>query len=168
MRVLGGTPDSLNSRAVTAGTPQEKLGYYQKGIQVEPHCMKMYAGAAEALIELGDRRRAAEQLVKSLRCYHFTSYDLTMTEYYELGRSLMKEFPDLFSEDDRWDLTTPDSKQRARRASELFKAGQIERSEKLIHDVAFSLREYSMYLDVLRKHYEQLGWAWALALCDLR
>jgi hypothetical protein len=103
-----------------------------------------------------------------LDCYHHTAYDTDLDEYFALGRSLLKEFPDLFSDDARWIVTETDPKNWVRKAGELFYAGQVERADKILNDVCYGISDYSGSLGAFRKHYEKLGWDWALALIDLR
>jgi hypothetical protein len=166
--VLGGAAYGFWDLATSLDDPKKQLDVYERGIAVEPGCLALYAGAVEALVALGDRRRAAEQFARSLACYHHTAYTTNLADYFELGRSLSKEFPDLFDDDARWVLSEQDPRNWARRAGELFKAGAVERADKVLNDMCYGIRDYDGAVGAFRKHYERLGWKWALALCDLR
>jgi hypothetical protein len=165
---FGGAPYAFEFAAITADEPQQRLDSYRAGIAAEPGCLRMYAGAVKALVELGRRREAADELARSLECYHHTAYITDLDEYFDLGRSLLGEFPEPFSEDARWTLTEKDPRKWARRAGELFNAGQTGRADKLLNDVCYGTGDYASALPAFRKHYEALGWKWALALCRLR
>lgn len=165
---FGGTAHAFYVGAVFLDTPREKLTYYEKGLAIEPACMALYVGAVKALVALNDRRSAAERFARSLDCYHYTAYDADLNEYFELGRSLLKEFPDLFYDDRKWILNETDPHNWARRAGELFNQGEVERADKILNDTCYGIRDYSGSIGAFRKHYEKLGWDWALALCDLR
>ncbi len=168
IKVFGGTANAFWSEAVLKDTPGEKVPIFEQGIAIEPSSLVLYAGAVKALIELNDRKRAAELLARSLDCYHYTAYTTDIDEYLDLGRSLLKEFPDLFSEDAKWVLTETDPRNWARRAGELFNTGEVERADKILNDLCYGIEDYSKSVGAFRKHYEKLGWDWALALCDLR
>jgi hypothetical protein len=168
IEAFGGTSEAFDFIAVFAETPAEQFKWYERGITIEPNCLHLYAGAVKAMIELNDHRGAAERFARSLDCYHHTAYSTDLAQYFELGRSLMKEFPDLFSEDARWALGEPDPRNWARRAGELFNAGEVERADKILNDMCYGIRDYSGAIGAFRKHYEKLGWEWALALCELR
>jgi hypothetical protein len=165
---FGGTACAFDLRAVLSDSPREKLAQYEKGLAIEPGCMALYVGAVKSLVALNNRRDAAERCARSLDCYHYTAYDADLNEYFELGRSLLKEFPDLFSEDQKWILTEQDPRNWVRRANELFNQGEVERADKILNDTCFGIRNYTGSIGAFRKHYEKLGWDWALALCDLR
>ncbi len=165
---FGGTAYAFYVDAIFLDTPAEKLAQYEKGLAVEPGCMALYVGAVKSLVALNNRRDAAERCARSLDCYHYTAYDADLNEYFELGRALLKEFPDLFSDDHKWILTEQDPRNWVRRAGELFNQGEVERADKILNDTCYGIRDYTGSIGAFRKHYEKLGWDWALALCDLR
>jgi ketosteroid isomerase-like protein len=168
IEVFGGTPEALRNLAVLARDPAEKLKFWERGIALHTDSLVMYAGAARVQLELGHRKEAAEHLARSLDCYHHTAYDVDLDEYFEMGRPLLREFPQLFSEDAAWQLQETDPRRWAARAGELFKAGQFERADKLLNDICHGTGDYTAVVGAFRKNYEALNWDWALALCDLR
>ena len=165
---FGGTAYAFYSEAVFLSSPAEKLSYYEQGIAIAPDCMALYTRAVKALVALDDRRSAAEHCARSLDCYHYTAYDTDLETYFEQGRSLLEEFPDLFSADQQWALTEADPGAWVRRAKELFDRGEVERADKILNDVCYGIGDYTESIGAFRRHYEALGWDWALALCDLR
>jgi tetratricopeptide (TPR) repeat protein len=168
IEAFGGTPEALRNQAVLADDPAEKLKYWERGIALGMESLALYGGAARIHLELGRRREAAEHFARSLECYHDTAYDVDLDEYFEMGRPLLREFPQLFSEDAAWQLQETNPRRWATRVGELFKAGQVERADKLLNDLCHGTGDYTSVVGAFRKHYETLGWDWALALCDLR
>jgi ketosteroid isomerase-like protein len=168
IEAFGGTVAALFNRAVITRDPAEKLKFWERGIALHTDSLVMYAGAARVQLELGHRKEAAEHLARSLECYHHTAYDVDLDEYFEMGRPLLREFPQLFSEDAVWQLQETDPRRWATRAGELFKAGQFERSDKLLNDICHGTGDYTSLVGAFRKNYEALNWGWAVALCDLR
>lgn len=166
--VFGGTTSSLLNQAEMADEPAEALKLWERAIALENGCLAVFAGAARVLLEQGQRRKAAEYAGRSMDCYHHTAFEVDLDEYFELVRPLQQEFPDLFGEDATWQLQERDPRQWARRAGELSKSGQFERSDKLLNDICQGTGDYNAVLDAFRKNYTALGWDWALALCDLR
>jgi hypothetical protein len=168
LEAFGGTPEAIDTLATLAHKPGEKLALWERGIALDTDSLAMHAGAARVLLELGRRKEAAERAGRSLLCYHHTAFEVDLEEYFEITRDLLGEFPELFSEDATWQLKTPDPRLWARRAADLFAAGQVERADKLLNDLCHGTGDYSSVLGAFRKHYQALGWDWALALCDLR
>jgi hypothetical protein len=168
IEAFGGTPAAFNTQAVLADDPSEKLALWERGIALGTESLAMYAGAARMLLELGRRKEAAERVARSLECYHHTAFEVDLEEYFETARKLLGEFPPLFSEDAAWQLNTPDPRLWAKRAAELFNAGQVERADKLLNDLCHGTGDYNAAVGAFKKHYQVLGWDWALALCALR
>lgn len=168
VETFGGTPDALYVLATEADDPETALSFWERGIALGTESLVLYAGAARVQLELGRRREAAENVARSLMCYHHTAYDVDLDEYIEFGRPLLDEFPDVFGEDEAWQLRTNDPRLWAKRSHELFAAGQVERADKLLNDLCHGTGDYTAVLGAFRKHYQALGWDWALALCDLR
>jgi hypothetical protein len=168
IEAFGGTPEALRNQAVLADDPAEKLKCWERGIALGTESLALYAGAARIHLELGHRREAAECAARSLACYHHTAYEIDLNEYFEMNRPLQHEFPQLFSEDAAWQLQEPDPRNWARRAAELYASGQVARADKLLNDLCHGTGNYTSVLGAFRRHYQALGWDWALALCDLR
>ncbi len=168
LEAFGGTPEAIDTQATLADTAAEKLALWQRGVALSTESLAMYAGAARSALELGQRKEAAELVARSLDCYHHTAFEVDLDEYFELGRGLLHEFPKAFGEDAAWQLQTTDPRAWPKRAAELFKAGQVERADKLLNDTCHGTGNYNVALGAFRKHYEALGWDWALTLCDLR
>jgi tetratricopeptide (TPR) repeat protein len=165
---FGGTPEAIDTLAVLARKSDEKLALWERGIALGTDSLAMYAGAARILLGLGRRKEAAERIARSLECYHHTAFEVDLEEYFETARKLLGEFPALFSEDTAWQLNTPDPRLWAKRAAQLFEAGQVERADKLLNDLCHGTGDYTAALGAFRKHYQALSWDWALALCELR
>jgi tetratricopeptide (TPR) repeat protein len=168
INVFGGTPYYYYRAALFEDDVQKKLDILAQGIVVEPDCMALYAAVAELHYELDDKRRAAETLVRSLKCFHHTSYSTDLDEYYEMGRSLIQAMPDAFSEEARRDLATVGEEARLNLVMALYQDEEVVEATKMLCDLCHSFRDYNAPLEILRKHYSKLGWNWALALCDLR
>lgn len=168
VEAFGGTPEAIDTQAVLADTPQEKLPLWERGIALGTECLALYAGAANVLLELGRRKEAAQHVARSLECYHHTAFQLDLNDYFQSARDLLREFPTLFSEDATWQLNTPDPRLWAKRAADLYNAGQVERADKLLNDLCHGTGDYTAVVGAFKKHYEALGWDWALALCELR
>lgn len=168
LEVFGGSPEAIHTEAVLAEAPAARLALWERGIRLGTESLALYAGAARVHAELGDRRQAAECVARSLLCYHHTAYEVDLNEYMAFGKPLLHEFPTVFSEDAAWQLQTPDPRLWAKRAHALFEAGQVERADKLLNDLCHGTGDYSAAVGAFRKHYEALGWDWALALCALR
>jgi hypothetical protein len=167
VRRFGGTLLAFAGKAA-AGDPAKRRRWYAEGAKLEPGCLHMHAGIARMSVELGDRGGAADAMARSLACYHHTAYVTYLDDHYELGRALLKEFPDRFSAENAWDLNERDMIKRTERVGELYHAGNIEAADKLLNDNCYDVHNYFKSVDIFRKHYEELGWRWALALCDLR
>lgn len=165
---FGGTPEVYHEVARTEDDALKKLAILEQGLAVEPECMKLYINAAKLHYELDNKRRAAETLVRSLKCFHHTCYGTDLDEYYEMGRSLLHAMPDAFSEEARRELITVEEKDRLNLVMDLYQDEQVVEATKMLCDLCHSLGDYNAPLEILRKHYSKLGWDWALALCELR
>src|SRR5262249_8345294 len=132
---FGGTVEAFYVEAIVAEGPAEKLKCCERAIELNADNLLIYAEAARAELELGHRRQAAEHVARSLECYHHTAYTIDLDEYFEMGRPLLREFPQLFSEDGAWQLQEADPRRWARRAAELYTAGQVARADKLLNDL---------------------------------
>ncbi len=51
---------------------------------------------------------------------------------------------------------------------ELYESGDAELGAKLLSDMCHERADHDSVLPIFRRHFERLGWDWALALCDLR
>lgn len=163
-----GEPYAYQMLAFFEEDTQEKLRVLEEGVKVEPGCMYLHASAAQAYKELGEDKRAAEAVARSLKCYRHTAYHTDLQEYYEMGRSLLKAQPDIFPGETHWDLAIGDEKERMELVMRLYQNGEVDDATKILCDMCYEFRDYSSVLDILQKHYSKLGWDWALALCDLR
>ena len=166
--VFGGTAYAFYVEALFEEDLAKRLPTLEKGIAVEPGCMALYALAVETLLELGDRSQAAKRFAASLECYHHTLYTQDLNELFDRGRPLLDEFPEFFTDDQRWVVNEDDQQNWVRRAAELYKSGDVERADKVLNDLCSGMGDFSASIGAFRKHYEKLGWSWALALCDLR
>lgn len=165
---FGGSPYAFDLQAVMEDDPERMLEWYRRGIQSEPGCLLMHAGAAKASMALDRAQEAADHVARALACFHHTAYSTDLTEHFELGRSLLGRFRQSFPEDARWMLENEDPRKWVRRSGELFQGGQAQRAEKLLSDTCYGTGDYDAAIPAFRKQYQALGWKWALALCDLR
>lgn len=168
IEVHGGTPYAYNLMAFLADEPAERLRWLQQGIELGAESLHLYASAAEAHEELGDTVKEAAAVVRSLACYHHTAYLTDLDELRDMGRRLLGDLPDVFSDEARRDLTLVSDREWMELVMSLYQTGDVEEATKLLCDMSHEFRDYDSVLEIFRKHYEKLGWDWALALCDLR
>lgn len=165
---FGGTPSYYDTAAFFEDDTQEKLGLLLKGVQAEPRCMTLHIELAQLHAEQGDDHAAAGAVSRSLACYHHTAYGADLDEHYEFGQRLLSTLPELFSAEACRDLTTTDEKDRLSWVMELYQSNDVEAATKLLCDMSYERADYDSVLPIFRKHFEKLGWDWALSLCNLR
>jgi hypothetical protein len=165
---FGPTPARCFRAALYAGDAQERRRSLAEGIAVEPGCMALHIERALDYAESGDDRAAAAATVAALACYHHTAYGNDVDRIYDQGRALLQRVPHLFPEVARRDLLTTDEQDRMRWVIELYEGGDAELGAKLLSDMCHERADYDSVLPIFRRHFERLGWDWALALCDLR
>jgi hypothetical protein len=92
-----------------------------------------------------------------------------MGGFLNLGRALLKRVPSTFSDIAYHDLILDEGKARMRWLISLFEQGDVETSVKLLSDFRYDSGTdlHPILFEFLRRHYDVLGWTWALAWCDL-
>lgn len=105
---------------------------------------------------------------KSLQCYLHTCYESELKEYFSTGQMLLDKHPNIFNDEEKREISTRDDEGRMQQVMDLYETGEIEYSTKLLCDMGYDFGDYSEILPILEKHYSQLKWDWALALCELR
>jgi hypothetical protein len=145
----------------------EQLEWLRRGSEAAPECMEIHCTLAELHARQGDQS-AAESFVRSLGCHHHTARTSKLSIHYALGRELLAAAPAAFSDRDRNDLALA-GEERLEWIVSLFEAGKLELSLKLLADFRYDSKTdmHPALLDLLRLHYERLGWTWARAWCEL-
>ncbi|AFZ26572.1 hypothetical protein Cylst_4493 [Cylindrospermum stagnale PCC 7417] len=168
-KIFGKSPFLYHETALFEDDIQKKFEILQEGITAEPGCMVLYTDAAKLYYKLEDYARAAQMLVNSLKCFHHTAYSTDLEDYYAMSRSLLQLLPEAFPEEARSFLNIIDDKERVLFTGQPYKDGQLVEGAKRLCDLCHYLGNYNnISFTALKKIYSELGWNWALALCDLR
>ena len=165
---FGSTPLDCFEAALFAKDQQERRRFLREGIEMEPGCMALHTKLAMDYAKTGEEQPAAIETAAALGCYHHTAYTTNLDKLYTQGRTLLDQYPDVFSEFDKKDLLMTDERDRLRWVTELYEAGEVEPGTKLLCDMCHKLMDYDSVLPIFRRHFEKLDWQWALALCNLR
>jgi hypothetical protein len=165
---LGPTPAGCLDAAAFAVDARERRERLREGIAADPGCMALRIRLALDYAVSGDDGTAATETVAALECYHHTAYGSDIDRIYDEGRALLQRVPHLFPEVARRDLLTTDEQDRMRWIIELYGNGDAELGAKLLSDMCHERADYDSVLPLFRRHFERLGWDWALRLCDLR
>jgi hypothetical protein len=169
-KIFGKSPFLYHETALFEDDVQNKFKILQEGIAAEPGCMVLYTDAAESYYKLDNYEQAAQMLVKSLKCFHHTAYSTDIEKYYEMNRALLQIVPEAFPEEAIRFLNIIDDRERVLFTGQPYKDGQLVEGAKRLCDLCHYLGNYNnnISFNALRKIYSELGWQWALALCDLR
>lgn len=165
---VGPSAEYLLGEHLMADDSATGLRFLEQGISTGTRIMAFYRRAAEELHEEGRSKEAAAHCNSGLQCYHHTSYTSDLSDFYELARELLVKHPEAFDEHATIDLGLEGDKERLTFIAEQYDHGDVEWATKLLCDMCHRMEDYDSVLHLLRKHYEKLGWGWALKLCDLR
>jgi hypothetical protein len=160
---------ALASMAKMRDFPGEHIDWLKRGVEAVPEYMYFHRELARLYAEQGEIVSSAQHFAHSLACYHHTAYGMRSQDYYAQACELLEMVPSAFSDIAHRDLTLVDGEARMRWLVSLFQQGEVETSVKLLSDFRYDSGTdlHPILFEFLRRHYEALGWTWALAWCDL-